>query len=333
MFLKMFFGGLFAALAAGVANAAVEQNFNWNVTNLTLLVLPLGAFLLGMGGGAGAGVFVNVRADRSRELLYLGLTGTLAGLAAVTTFYYAGYVALISQHPDLGHVAFHEYLNVLFQNLSLSAGPSDTRLALGQWGVVAGWLDFVGAPLGGFGGAGLAASWRRQRAGVTAIPEWINDVAAILSELIYADGRVDAEEVEMARKMLMAQASEHYEKKEEGDESDLREFVVNLIVEKLTQARDTQFDVDRHLDALATASPLAKNITLSSAAYVSLCDGELDPREWALIEKIAARLGFNKEQRDNAVGNAYAHLQRIRQQEAVQGARAEGDAPGVERAV
>lgn len=311
MLFRMLLCGLMAALFVGWANALAQHHFNWNITNLMWLFLPMGAALLGAGAGMAAGIATNVQADRGKELTSLILSGLAVGFVTVAVFYYAEYAMFISVNPDLSNVAFVDYLAARFRHFSLSAGGPTA--AFGEFGLVVGGSDFLGGPLGGIGGALIGASWRRQRAGVKAIPSTAEDVAAVLSEVACVDGYIHSEEIRTAIAMLMAHSDEHYQCKEGETDAELRRFAESLTAKKFEVARVAPINLDHHLAILARGSALSKRIVLRASAYVALCDEDLHPSEYEIVCRIGEFLGFSRHDIEGEIASAHTHLISMRQ--------------------
>jgi hypothetical protein len=151
--LKVIFGGLVTAAIFGVANGALSVYAPWSLTSLLIwFVFPAGAAILGALGALGAG-FASKGPDGSvgAAPFFGGIVfGALTVLINYFTIYQFQIYPTLLHHPDMSFITF---LNEYFALFTLGASDG----SMGEWGVVMGWVDFVGGAIGGVLGASWAA--------------------------------------------------------------------------------------------------------------------------------------------------------------------------------
>ena len=290
MIIRMILGGLVTAAVFGCANAAAEIATGWSLTAFTLAdTIPAGAGLLGLFGAWGAGLVINLHADRRGEAFSLFIAGALIGAAAVLAHYFALYQNAI--YPTLLHSAQLSFPDFVRQYLSHSS--------------FTGGQSFLAGAAGGVFGASAAAAWRRQSAGLKAIPRWIKDSAALMAHVAHADGVLRAEETDAIIAMLRAQGAQYYNVRG-AHAGDLDAFARDLALSTLDATRT--LPLAQNLKKLRRASEANRRLALLGAALVALSDGDLASQELALIHAIAKGLGFRPADVDTALDVARIDL-------------------------
>lgn len=285
--------GIVVAVLVGVANGWMYSAFEFDITKILLIVVPVGAFLVGYPSGFALSFVSSMRGSKPGFVVAAIMFGFACVVGALTMLSYHYFAYLQEGAPSLG-VGFSEYHTHVLNSYSISfRGSSD--FALGDWSAVLGYSEYAAATLGALSGwiTGYAAS--RTAGGVGSLPSYYDDIADLLIAVATVDGKARQSEMTMAAKGLALTMDAWFE----GPGKNLSDQLSKLAAQKIELAVEKlQNQEPRPIDIITQAIPNNER-TLSwligAAAWsVAAADADVSPREKTKLQRILLLIGLKE---------------------------------------
>lgn len=285
--------GLVVAVLVGVANGWLNSEFGFDLTKLLLIVIPVGAFLVGYPSGFALSFVSSMRGSKPGFVGAAIMFGFACAVGALTMLSYHYFAYLQEGAPSPG-VGFSEYHAYVLDSYSISfRGSSD--FALGDWSAVLGYSEYAAATLGALSGwiTGYAAS--RTAAGVDSLPNYYDDVADLLVAVAAVDGKVRQSEMTMAAKGLALTMDAWFESPGKNLSDQLSKIAAQKIELAVHKLQDQE---QRPIDVIAQAIPNNQrtlSLLIGAAAWsVAAADADVSPREGTELRRILLLIGLHE---------------------------------------
>lgn len=282
--------GLVSAIALGGLNAFINMWTNgYDVTSFNIwLVVPAGAFLLGAGAGFGAGLGTSLSNSAHGHSAAFMLWGVLCG-----GFGYFVYLFVLYQIslPGAPIAYLFDYASELFRSRVLEAGNAE--LAMGEFGLWAGYASIGAASLGGLGGVLAGDKARRTSTGVAVLPPTLDAAIAIVASVARVEDLDSYMKKDLCRKAISSLIEVWL-----PDDHDKRRAEIDAKTEaKYQEFFEGSASSTSVIDTLVATFPkrekVANILIVHWCMMIAMADGELNGDEIALIKRIAGGLSVD----------------------------------------